>query len=379
MSTDRRVLIWITGFIVLGILVHLLSDVLLPFVAGMAVAYFLDPLADRLEARGLSRTWATTAITALFFLAVLIMLIVLYPLLQTQVVALIRLLPQVVEMIRSHAEPFLAQLQAGLAEKDLTELREAAGQYAGKILKWVTGLLSKAWSGGVAFLNLLSLLVITPVVAFYLLRDWDRIVALVDDHLPRRSAETIRTQCRAIDETLSGFVRGQSSVCLALATFYGAGLTLIGLNSGLLVGISAGLISFVPYVGATAGIVVGLAIAFFQFGAAEPFSIILVAVVFGIGQVAESYVLTPRLVGDRVGLHPVWIIFALLAGGALFGFTGVLLAIPVAAVIGVLIRFGLEQYRESALFSGVDAEVSAAQAPETRTETPQKSSEEHAS
>jgi len=196
----------------------------------------------------------------------------------------------------------------------------------------------------------LSLIVITPVVAFYLLRDWDRIVERFDSYLPRDAAPTIREQMRAIDTTIAGFVRGQATVCLALAVWYGAALTVVGLKSGLLVGLGAGAISFIPYLGAATGLAVAVAIAWVQF-ASWPM-VAVVAVVFVVGQLAESYVLTPRLVGDRIGLHPVWIIFALLAGGALFGFTGVLLAVPVAAVIGVLIRFGLKRYLASPLYTG---------------------------
>ena len=214
----------------------------------------------------------------------------------------------------------------------------------------ITGLLAGLWSGGVAFLQLLSLVIITPVVAFYLLRDWDRIVEHLDSLLPVAAAPTIREQLRKIDDTISAFVRGQAIVCLILGAYYAVALTLIGLPFGLLVGIGAGLISFIPYIGAAAGLIVGLVIAYTHFDQWTP--IIGVAAVFLAGQTVESYVLTPRLVGDRVGLHPVWIMFALLAGGALFGFTGVLLAVPAAAVIGVLLRFAIARYRDSDLYQG---------------------------
>jgi predicted PurR-regulated permease PerM len=196
----------------------------------------------------------------------------------------------------------------------------------------------------------LSLIIITPIVAFYLLRDWDAITAKVDSWLPRQNAPTIREQFLAIDGTIAGFVRGQSTVCLVLAALYGISLTVIGLKSGLMVGIGAGLISFVPYLGAAMGMVIGVGIAIVQFP--EWTTIAIVGGVFLFGQTLESYVLTPRLVGDRVGLHPVWIIFALLAGGAVMGFTGVLIAVPAAAVIGVLIRFSLTRYMASDLYSG---------------------------
>lgn len=350
MSRDTRMIYWLGGLMVAGILVHLLSAILLPFVAGMAVAYFLDPVADRLEEKGCSRALATTVITTAFFAAVVGVIAVLLPLLQHQVVGLIKLAPEAFTQFRAWLEPLLADLQLHIPATDSEQLREAAGKYGSKVIQWVSNLLGEIWSGGLAFLNVMSLVLITPIVSFYLLREWDEIVAWVDSYLPRDAAPEIREQARLIDETMAGFIRGQASVCLTLAAFYGIGLTLLGLNSGLLVGLAAGFISFVPYVGATVGILVGLAIAFFQFGVDGWGHIAAVAGVFLVGQTLESYVLTPRLVGDRVGLHPLWIIFALMAGGALFGFTGVLLAVPAAAVIGVLIRYGLGRYKKSALY-----------------------------
>jgi predicted PurR-regulated permease PerM len=350
MSRETRMIYWLGGLVVAGVLVHLLSAILLPFVAGMAVAYFLDPVADRLEEKGCSRALATTVITTAFFAAVVGLIAVLLPLLQHQVVGLIKLAPEAFTQFRAWLEPLLADLQLHIPATDSEQLREAAGKYGSKVIQWVSNLLGEIWSGGLAFLNVMSLILITPIVSFYLLREWDEIVAWVDSYLPRDAAPEIREQARRIDETMAGFIRGQASVCLTLAAFYGIGLTLLGLNSGLLVGLAAGFISFVPYVGATVGVLVGLAIAFFQFGLENWGQIAAVAGVFLVGQTLESYVLTPRLVGDRVGLHPLWIIFALMAGGALFGFTGVLLAVPAAAVIGVLIRYGLGRYKKSALY-----------------------------
>jgi predicted PurR-regulated permease PerM len=199
-------------------------------------------------------------------------------------------------------------------------------------------------------INLVSLLVITPVVAFYLLRDWDRIVIQIDSWLPRRYAETIREQVRAVDATLAGFLRGQGTVCLILAIYYGLGLSLAGLDFGLVIGLVAGLLSFVPYVGAIVGLLLSVGLALVQFDAWLPIAI--VAAVFILGQVVEGNFLTPKLVGESVGLHPVWIIFALLAGGTLFGFVGLLLAIPAAAVIGVGVRFALDRYLVSAYYKG---------------------------
>lgn len=351
MTRDRQTMFWIVGLLIAAGLIHLLSGILLPFVAGMAVAYFLDPVADKLEERGVSRGLATFLILLSFFVVVIGILLLLLPLLQNQFVELAGLLPTVIESLQGHVQALLEKLQAKLPPEAFEKLREAAAGSAGKIVSILTGFLADVWSGGIAFFNLVSLIVITPVVAFYLLRDWDLITAKIDSWLPRHAASTIREQILAIDATIAGFVRGQASVCLVLATIYGVGLTVVGLKSGLLVGLGAGFISFIPYLGAGTGMIVGVTIAIFQFS--DWIWIAAVAGIFLFGQTLESYFLTPNLVGDRVGLHPVWIIFALLAGGSLFGFTGVLLAVPAAAVIGVLIRFGISQYLDSPLYTGV--------------------------
>ena len=350
MSRDRKATIWILSILAFGLLLHLLSSILLPFVAGMAIAYFLDPVADRLEDRGLSRGASVCAILLTFFVAALLFIVMLFPLLQNQIVEFARLVPAIIEAVQVQVQPYLEQLRAELPPEAIEKLREAAGSYAGKIANWVTDILARLWSGGVAIFNVISLVVITPVVAFYLLRDWDLITSKIDSWLPRPNAPTIREQCLAIDQTIAGFVRGQAMVCLILAALYGISLTVIGLQSGLLVGIGAGLISFIPYLGAATGMIVGLGIALFQFPEWTP--IVIIGAVFLFGQSLESYVLTPRLVGNRVGLHPVWIIFALLTGGSLMGFTGVLIAVPAAAIIGVLVRFALTRYLASELYSG---------------------------
>ena len=350
MTRERKLVIWAVVLVVSAVLLHALTSILLPFVAGMLIAYFLDPVADILEEAGLSRGLSTTVILLTFFALGTGALMILLPLLADQIVSLARLVPELIDSLRGYIEPFLKQLKADLPPDTMDKVRENIAGIAKNGAKVVTGLLVNIWSGGLAFFNALSLLIITPIVAFYLLRDWDLIVARVDSWLPRPSAKVIRTQFRKIDRTLAAFVRGQATVCLVLGLFYGICLSLIGLKSGLLVGVGAGFVSFIPYVGAAIGLSVGLAIALFQFS--EWLPILLVAAVFVTGQTAESYVLTPKLVGDQVGLHPVWIIFALMAGGALFGFTGVLIALPVAAVIGVLVRFSVDQYMDSPLYSG---------------------------
>lgn len=350
MSSTRQIRFWLIGLAVFVAALWVLREVLLPFVAGMAIAYFLDPVADRLEKWGLSRLMATVVITFGIVVVLVAGIVLLVPLLQAQITSFLSRLPGYIEMMRETAEPLLREIMERLPPDQVQSLQESAAGFVGDALAFVGTLLRGVLTGGFALLNLLSLLFITPVVAFYQLRDWDRMVATVDAWLPRQHAETIRERFREIDAILAGFLRGQASVCLALGTFYAAGLSLVGLDLGLLVGLGAGLISFIPYLGTIVGFVVGIGLALAQFEGYLP--VLLVAGVFVVGQMLEGNFLTPKLVGDRIGLHPVWVIFALLAGGALFGFVGLLLAVPVAAVIGVLTRFFLGQYLKSSYFHG---------------------------
>jgi predicted PurR-regulated permease PerM len=377
MSAGRQALFWGSGLAVLLVTIYLLADIMLPFVAGMAVAYFLDPLVDRIEARGASRTLATGLVTGLFFVLVVLLLILLVPLLQDQVVTFLEKLPDYTRTLAGLTEPLwrllapiVERVQSHLGPEEVERLRGAAGDYTRYAVQWLMGLAKGLVSRGAAILNLLSLLFITPVVAFYLLRDWDLVVAKVDGWLPRAHAPTIREQLGLIDRTLAGFVRGQATVCLLLGTFYGVGLTLVGLNFGLIIGLATGIVSFVPFFGMLLGFLVGAAMALVQFGF-DPLRLGLVVAVFAAGQVIEGNFLTPRIVGRRIGLHPVWVIFALLAGGVLYGFLGILLAVPAAAVVGVLVRFALARYLASPLFLGTGpVAAGAAPAPMAPDEMP---------
>ena len=350
MKTEKRVYFWIGGLILFVTLVHLLSPMLLPFVAGILIAYFLDPIVDRLERVGISRGVASAIILMVLFLIGLGFLMLLIPALQRQMLELAVFLPGMIDAFRQYVEPVFREFIASLSSDTLYELRTSAGTIAAKSAKWLTHFLSSIWSGSVALFNIISLVLITPLVAFYLLRDWDLITSKIDSWFPRDVYTVIRKNLLDIDMTLAAFIRGQASVCTVLAVIYAIALTVVGLKSGLLVGLGAGFISFIPYLGAAIGLVVGMSIALFQFS--EWLPICIVGAIFFVGQNLESYFLTPRLVGDRVGLHPVWIIFALMAGGTMFGFTGVLLAVPVAAAIGVLLRFSITRYLESSLYFG---------------------------
>ena len=344
MTRRERGLFWalLLAAVVFGL--YVLRDVMVPFVAGMAVAYLLDPVVDRLERLRIGRGLATFFVLVGFFAVAIGLVLLLIPLLQTQVEKLAGALPGYVEVVRERLDPLLESFGQGVDRK--AALEKVTGM-TGDIMGWIGGLVSGVISSGFAIANLLSLLLITPIVSFYLLRDWDRMVATVDSWLPREQAATIRAQAEAVDRTLAAFVRGQGTVCLILGVFYAAGLTLAGLDFGLVIGLFSGLISFVPFVGAILGGVLSVGLALAQFDSWQPVAII--AAIFAAGQVLEGNFLTPNLVGDAVGLHPVWVIFGLLAGGTLFGFVGVLLAVPAAAVIGVLTRFALARYLASPL------------------------------
>lgn len=350
MTQGQKLKVWLGGLAVALVGLYLLRGVMLPFVAGMAIAFFLDPLADRLERAGLSRTAATALITGTFFVLVALLAVILIPVIQEQVVAFIHRIPTYVDTLNERINPLLVELKRKLSKGDMDKLRTSVGEHAGEAVTWALGLLKRVLTGGLAIINVLSLLFITPIVTFYMLRDWDRMVAKVDSWLPREHADTIRAQVAEINRTLAGFIRGQASVCLALGAFYGIGLSLVGLDLGLVIGLGAGLISFIPYLGTIAGFVTGIGLALAQTQSWELPA--LVAGIFVAGQMLEGNVLTPKLVGDKVGLHPVWIMFALLAGGGLFGFVGLLLAVPVAAVIGVLSRSALRRYLRSSLYHG---------------------------
>lgn len=354
--TQQKTFFWIGGLGVSIALLFVLADVLLPFVAGIVIAYFLDPLVDWLEAKGISRTLATTLVTAFIFIMLLVILALVAPLLIGRIAELVEKVPGYVERLSNKADFLFAAIQPQLEDKSLTDVAKKAAGYTGSILKWIMAGISGIVGGLGAVANVISLLVITPIVAFYLLRDWDLLVNKVDSWLPRAQADTIREQVRAVDRTLNGFVRGQSMVCMILGSFYAVGLFAVGLDFAILLGFATGIISFIPYFGMLIGFGIGMGLAIAQFDNMTAIS--LVIAVFAIGQILEGYVLTPKMVGGQVGLHPVWIIFSLLAGGALFGFLGIMLAVPVAAVIGVLLRFSISQYLKSPLYdqpkSGAD-------------------------
>ncbi|APH57861.1 putative membrane spanning protein [Granulibacter bethesdensis] len=328
---------------------HLFASILLPFVMAGGIAYFLDPLAGRLERLGLPRGVAAGLLIAAMILLGLLFALLLYPLIVAQLGILLSRLPAYVALVRDIAIDWLGRVQERLGPGFVdAKLQDVVSVQAGSLLTVFGRALSRVIGGGFALFNVLTVLVVTPVVAFYLLRDWPKAVARVDLWLPRRYAGVVRAQAREINRILSAWLRGQALCCLMLGVFYAVGLSFVGLDLGLLLGLATGILSFIPYVGTVLGGAGSFALAMAQFH--DWNRVALVAGVFLAGQILENYVIYPRFLGDRVELHAVWVIFALFAGGAAFGFLGVLLAVPMAAVIGVLSRFWLRRYLASPLY-----------------------------
>lgn len=323
-----------------------LGSVMLPFLVGGAVAYFLDPIADRLERAGLGRITATTLITLVGFLLVTLLVLAVIPLLIQQLTALINATPA----IAARFETFLREAFPEMTDTT-TVIRQSLSQIASAIQAKGGALAQGLINSVLSVVGWLVFIVVVPVVAFYLLMDWDHMIARIDDLLPRDHAPVIRQLAREIDAVLAGFVRGQISVCVVMGVFYGSTLMVAGLQFGLIVGAIAGMITIIPFVGALIGGALAIGLAFYQFWG-DWLQIGIIAAIFGLGQFLEGNVITPRLVGKSVGLHPVWLMLALSIFGAAFGFVGLLVAVPMAAAIGVLTRFGLSQYRQSPLYRG---------------------------
>lgn len=331
-------------------LIWLLSPVLMPFAIAAMLAYLGDPLADRLERFGLNRMWAATIVFVVLMIAVFGVLLLLVPLIARQVENLVTNLPRYGEWAQHVVWPWLQthlHLDPHLFDSD--RLVAAVKSHIGSLGSVATVVLGKVSRSGLSVVMWLTNLVLIPVVAFYLLRDWDRMVSKLDGMLPRSIQPTVAYLAHEADKILGAFVRGQLLVMLGLGVFYGAGLGLVGLAVGPLIGMVAGLLSFVPYLGFIIGFVAAIVAALVQYG--DWVHLLLVCGVFIIGQLLEGYVLVPKLVGDKIGLHPVAVIFAVLAGGYLFGFFGILLALPAASVIMVLLRYLLERYRHSELYN----------------------------
>ncbi|WP_062212230.1 AI-2E family transporter [Aureimonas sp. AU12] len=357
---QRQILFWGLTALVVVLLLWIFRGILLPFVLGMVMAYFLDPIADWLVRRGLSRLAASVLILVMFLIIITLVLLVLVPIIGGQVAGFVERLPQYLGRLQALAQELRAGPLSRFVEGNDQTLQQDFQAIVRQLSGFVTSLVASLWTSSLAVVNFLSLFVVTPVVAFYLLLDWDRMIAKIDALVPRQHVGTVRRLAREIDRSVAGFVRGQGSVCLILGTYYAVGLTAVGLNFGLLIGFFAGIISFVPYVGSAIGLVIAMGVALVQFSP-DWVWVAATAGVFFTGQFVEGNILQPKLVGASVGLHPVWLMFALFAFGAIFGFVGLLMAVPAAAVVGVLVRFVTQLYLTSEVYFGRTIDAGPAQ------------------
>lgn len=351
MTLTRQMTFWVLTLLAVVLVLYVLREILLPFVAGMALAYLLDPTSRRVEQLGVGRGIAALIIMALVIVILVAVAMVVLPVIGDQIGAFLDNLPHYIRRLQSLVSdpnrPWLARLFGGNFPDAGKSIDALVTQGSG----WITAFLGSLWSGGRALFSVLSLLVITPVVAFYLLCDWARVEATVDGWIPLPHRATARGLAGEIDQPIAGFVRGQALICLILALYYAIGLTLAGLNFGFSIGLLTGLLGFIPFVGVLTGFLIAFVVAIAQFWP-DLTSIAMVIGVFVIGLTLDNYVLSPKLVGSRVGLHPVWLIFALIAFGYLFGIVGLLVAVPLAASIGVLVRFALRKYHASPIYTG---------------------------
>ncbi|MFV0292127.1 MAG: AI-2E family transporter [Paracoccus sp. (in: a-proteobacteria)] len=347
MSTRTQVIWWGAAAVALMLALWLLGQAILPFVIGAGVAYLLDPLADRLERTGLSRIAAVVLITTIAVLAFVAFILFLAPLILRQTSQLIAALPGMIDGLETFLlERFPGLLaEGGPVQSGLRNLATLIGEKGGALLSSVLGSVA-------SMVSVIALLVIVPVVAFYLLLDWDHLVARIDILLPRQHAPVIRRLAHEVDDTLSGFLRGQGTVMLIQGTFYSTSLMAVGLPYGMAIGMGAALLSIIPYIGALMGGATAIGVALFTFWD-QPLWIAAVAAIFVIGQVVEGNYLQPKIVGNHVGLHPVWLLLALSVFGSLFGFVGMMVAVPLAASLGVLVRFSAERYVASSLYTGI--------------------------
>lgn len=362
MRLERQLGFWLGAFGALALFLYVFSSVLLPFVAGLILAYLFNPLADRLEKAGFNRLGASLLIVIVVSFAFVLMLILFVPVMAHQLAAFIESLPGLVTRLQALVAEEGGLLggrfgggwleRLGLNEQlSSAEIQKSLGDIVKQGAQWMLAFMKSLWSGGQALLGVFSLLVVTPVVAFYILLDWGRMIATIDSLAPSAHREDIRAIARDMNRAIAGFLRGQSLVCLFLGLWYGIGLSLIGLKFGFLLGVCAGFLSFIPYVGSLTALVLSAVMSIVQ-GWPSMGLFAMAMGVIGVGQFLEGNVLTPRLVGASVGLHPVWLMFALFAFGSLFGFTGLILAVPLAAVLGVLIRFAIVRYRLSPVYLG---------------------------
>ena len=358
MSLERQILVWAAALAALGYLLYLLGGAVAPFAAGIALGYLLDPVVRRMQGFGLSRLVASLIILIVFILVAALLLLA-APALATQFASFAQKLPGyamrlqalVVEQGNSLLDRYGGEWRASGWTISSDQIQKSVGDFVAQGAQWLLNFLRSLVSGGAAIFSFLSFLIITPVVAFYMLVDWNKMVATIDGWLPLQHRDALRAIATEVNHALAGFIRGQSLVCLFLGLWYGIGLTLIGLDFGFLIGVIAGVLSFIPYIGSLTALVLSIGVSLVQGWPSLALFLEALAVVL-VGQFLEGNVISPKLVGGSIGLHPVWLMFALFAFGGLFGFTGLLIAVPTAAALGVLARHLIGLYLKSPLYRG---------------------------
>lgn len=360
MQIERQAFFWLLVAIVFYFLIDQLKEILLPFVIGMGFAYALNPLADWLESKGASRLTASIILVGCLVIFFILLVVFLAPIVIEQIRQLAEVLPSETQRLRAIAEEFARDNLSSTfpqADHSVTQAFNWLSDNSDTVASWLA---SSLWTQGRALFAVVSLLLISPLVAFYLLVDWKRMLAEVDNALPREHAPTLRAMGHDINSAVAAFIHGQGLVCLTLGIFYALGLWLIGLDYGLLVGFATGLMAFVPFLGWIVGTITATTLAIIQFWPSS-LPVILVLCVFLAGQGLDAGFLSPKIVGPKIGLHPVWLIFALFAFSYLFGLVGTLVAVPMAAAVGVIVRYTLRAYRQSSVYTGEQPETEKTQ------------------
>lgn len=351
MNNKKQFWLWGSLITLVGLSLYFLQGILMPFFTGFLVAYAMNPAVKRLQSWGIPREIGTLFMIISFLLSLALLFFIAVPFIQAELISLAYHIPQYGKHLITTLQPIFEKLLMFLQpEATAHPLRDLASTHVGDVILWGIRLIEGILTNGVALANLFSLIIVTPLVAFYCLRDWEKIMLTVEKWFPRPYASTLKKLFSEINSTIGGFVRGQILVCLVIGLYYCIALTWADLDFSLIVGLVIGILAFVPYLGAFLGFTLSIGIALSQFS--DWFSIGTIGLIFLIGQTFEAYILVPYLIGDRIGLHPVWIIFALLAGGVLYGFVGLLIALPVAATMGVLLRHALEIYLKSPYYLG---------------------------
>lgn len=351
-----QIMFWLAVTMIFLFLIWLFKGILLPFVLGATIAYLLNPVVEKIKASGLrKRRFSVLAILGGFFIVVGMILAVSLPIISRELVALIERMPDYIHRLWAHAKPYLGWFEQRTGYDVADQIQTAVEGNVGRALNLGQNVLSRLATGGQAIIEFIVFLLLTPITAYYMMMEWPRITSWFHSLVPRDHQAVVRSLLSQIDSKIAGFIRGQFTVCFFIAIMYAVCLTIAGLNYGFLIAFATGLLSIIPYVGSALGLVASLTVAAFQ-SSGDPLYVGIIAAIFFAGQFIEGNFITPKLMGKSVGLHPLWIIFALMAGGALFGLVGMFLAVPIAAIIGVLSGFAIERYKQSRFFKAAASE-----------------------